>query len=71
MIVYKCDICKKKVDKIETEILYSRSFDYCENCKKKANKMIKAMEYSMDFYGNQYKIRLKEVEERIIRKRNK
>ena len=37
MIIYKCDICKKRVGKIESIVLYKTRLDYCNNCELIAN----------------------------------
>ena len=69
MIIYKCDICKKKVDKLDTVILYSKRLDYCEKCNKKVTKMRKTMKYSIDYYNKEYDEKLKQIEESIISRR--
>ena len=69
MIIYKCDICKKKVDKLDTVILYSKRLDYCEKCNKKVAKMRKTMKYSIDYYNKEYDEKLKQIEESIISRR--
>lgn len=68
MIIYKCDLCKKQVGKIETLILYSRSIDYCDNCKTIATKIKKAMQNSIAFYEKEKDKQLKEAEINILRR---
>ena len=66
MIIYKCDLCKQKTDKIETLILYSKSIDYCDKCEAEANKIKKAMQSSIDFYEKEKDKQLREAENNIL-----
>jgi len=66
MIIYKCDLCKKQVEKIETVILYHKSIDFCENCKVKATKMKRAMQKSRKYYNEKLEEELQEAENNIL-----
>ena len=68
MIIYKCDICKKKVDKIESVILYKTKSDYCENCKTTVNKIRKALSKSIEYYNTESDKHIVEAEKNIIRR---
>lgn len=70
MIIYKCDICKKQVDNIESIVLYKTKLDYCEKCKTKADKIKKAMANSITYYKNEADKQIIEAENNILR-RNK
>lgn len=68
MIIYKCDICKEKVDKIESVILYKTKLDYCENCKTTANKIRKALSKSIEYYNSEADKEIIEAEKNILRR---
>ena len=68
MIIYKCDICKKKVEKIESVILYKTKLDYCENCKTTANKIRKALSKSIEYYNSEADKEIIEAEKNILRR---
>lgn len=68
MIIYKCDICKKKAEKIESVILYKIKLDYCENCKTTANKIRKALSKSIVYYNTESDKHIVEAEKNIIRR---
>ena len=68
MIIYKCDLCKKKVDKVESIILYSKRIDYCKECKEKASRIKRAMQKSIQYYNDELDKQIKEAEENILRR---
>lgn len=68
MIIYKCDICKKKADKVESIVLYKSKLDYCENCKATANKIRKALSKSIEYYNCEVDKQIVEAEKNIIRR---
>jgi hypothetical protein len=68
MIIYKCDICKKQVNNIESIVLYKTKLDYCESCKTKANKIKKAMANSIEYYNSEANKQISEAEQNIIRR---
>ena len=68
MIIYKCDICNKKADNIDSIILYTKRIDYCEKCKAKASKMRKAMENSRKYYIKEARKNIAEAEINILRR---
>lgn len=68
MIIYKCDICKKNADKVESIVLYKAKLDYCEKCKTKANKIKKAMANSITYYKNEADKQITAAENNIIRR---
>lgn len=53
MIIFKCDLCKKKVEKIDSIVLYKSKIDYCKNCEAKANKIKKAVVKSINYHKEQ------------------
>jgi hypothetical protein len=67
MIIYKCDICRKEAEKIESIVLYKTTLDYCEKCKTKANKIRKAMANSIAYYKNEADKQIIEAEKNILR----
>ena len=68
MIIYKCDICKKKVDTVESVVLYKTTLDYCEKCSTTAKKIRKAVSKSMEYYKNEADKQMIEAEKNIIRR---
>jgi hypothetical protein len=66
MIIYKCDICKKQVEQIESIVLYKTKLDYCENCKTKANKIKKAIANSIEYYNKEADKQIIEAEKNIL-----
>ncbi len=68
MIIYKCDLCKKEVSKIDTLILYKHTVDYCEDCIQKAKVIRRAMKHSIDFYKAEANKEIEEAEENILNK---
>lgn len=68
MIIYKCDICKKKVDKIESVVLYKTKLDYCDNCRTTANKIRKALSKSIEYYNSEADKEIIEAEKNILRR---
>lgn len=68
MIIYKCDICKKKVEKIESVVLYKTKLDYCENCSTVANKIRKALSKSIEYYNSEADKEIIEAEKNILRR---
>ena len=68
MIIYKCDICKKKVDKIESVILYKTKLDYCDNCETTVNKIRKALSKSIEYYNSEADKEIIEAEKNILRR---
>lgn len=68
MIIYKCDICKKKVDKVESVVLYKTKLDYCENCKTTVNKIRKALSKSIEYYNSEADKEIIEAEKNILRR---
>ena len=68
MIIYKCDLCKKQADKIESIVLFKTTLDYCEKCKTKANKIRKAMTNSIEYYKGEADKQIIEAEKNILRR---
>ena len=68
MIIYKCDICKKRVDKIESVVLYKTKLDYCENCRTTVNKIRKALSKSIEYYNSEADKEIIEAEKNILRR---
>lgn len=68
MIIYKCDICKKKVDKVESEILFKGKLDYCEGCKTIATKIRRALVKSIEYYNEEANKQILEAQKNIIRR---
>lgn len=68
MIIYKCDICKRDTDKVESIVLFKTTLDYCEKCKTKANKIKKAMTNSITYYKNEADKQITAAENNIIRR---
>ena len=68
MIIYKCDICKKKAEKIESVILYKTKLDYCDNCRTIANKIRKALSKSIEYYNSEADKEIIEAEKNILRR---
>lgn len=68
MIIYKCDLCKKEVSKIDSLILYKNKVDYCSDCIQKAKVIRKAMKHSIDFYKAEANKNIEEAEEHILDK---
>lgn len=68
MIIYKCDLCKKKVSKIDSIILYKTNLDYCEECKVTVNKIKKAVSKSIEYYKREADKQISEAEINILRR---
>ena len=68
MIIYKCDICKKQVDHIDSIVLYKTKLDYCEKCKTKSNKIQKAILHSIRYYNSEADKQITEAEKNILRR---
>lgn len=68
MIIYKCDICRKKVDKIESVVLYKTKIDYCESCRTTANKITKLLSKSIEYYNSEADKEIIEAEKNILRR---
>ena len=68
MIIYKCDICKEKVDKVESVVLYKTKLDYCDNCRTIANKIRKALSKSIEYYNSEADKEIIEAEKNILRR---
>ena len=68
MIIYKCDLCKKKVDKVESIVLYTQKLDYCKECESKAKKIKNIMRRSIKYYNAEADKQIKEAEENILRR---
>lgn len=68
MIIYKCDICKKQVEHIDSIVLYKTKLDYCENCKVKSNKIQKAVLKSIRYYNSEADKQITEAEQNILRR---
>ena len=68
MIIYKCDICKKRVKKAESIVLYKTKLDYCENCSTVANQIRKALSNSIKYYNEEAHKQIVEAEENILKK---
>lgn len=68
MIIYKCDICKKKTDKIESIVLYKTKLDYCNNCETTANKIKKAVSNSIEYYNSEADKQIAAAEINILRR---
>ena len=68
MIIYKCDLCNKEVNKIDSLILYKHTVDYCDDCIQKAGVIRRAMKHSIDFYKAEANKYIEEAEENILDK---
>lgn len=68
MIIYKCDICKKKAETIESVVLYKTKLDYCEKCKTTANKIRKAISKSIEYYKGESDKQIAQAEINILRR---
>lgn len=68
MIIYKCDICKKRVGKIESIVLYKTRLDYCNNCELIANKIKKSISNSIEYYNSEADKQIMEAETNILRR---
>jgi len=68
MIIYKCDLCRKKANKIDSIVLYKTKIDYCENCKTKANEIKRALTKSMKYFNDEFDRQITETEKNIIRR---
>ena len=68
MIIYKCDLCKKETNKIDSLILYKHTVDYCSDCIQKAKVIRRAMKHSIDFYRAEANKNIEESEEKILDK---
>lgn len=68
MIIYKCDICKKRVGKIESIVLYKTRLDYCNNCELIANKIKKSISNSIEYYNSEADKQIVEAEKNILRR---
>lgn len=68
MIIYKCDICKKRVGKIESIVLYKTRLDYCNNCELIANKIKKSISNSIEYYNSEADKQILEAEKNILRR---
>ena len=66
MIIYKCDLCKKEVRRIESLILYKQAIDYCEECRVKAKVIRNSMKNSIDFYKEEANKNIEQAEENIL-----
>lgn len=62
----KCDFCKRKSNKLDTLILYTKSLDYCPYCKEEAEKIKKKLKWTIDYYDRYSTNRIKEVEKRLL-----
>lgn len=69
MIIYKCDICKKRIKdgKFETLVLYTKKIDYCKSCSKEATRIKKAIERSIKFYNNEKTKNIIKAENNILK----
>lgn len=70
MIIFQCDICKRKfvdTNKLESIVLYSKTIDYCENCKKEAERTFDNMKQEIKFRNNEYDLKLKQYEGKLIK----
>ncbi len=68
MIIYKCDLCKKEVSKIESLILYKHTVDYCSNCIQKAKVIRNAMKHSIEYFKAEANKNIEQAEENILDK---
>jgi hypothetical protein len=68
MIIYKCDLCNKEVNKIDSLILYKRTVDYCSDCIQKAKVIRNAMKHSIDFYKEEANKNIEQAEQNILEK---
>lgn len=71
MIIQRCDICKKEVDKLNSVILYKTYFDYCDNCIDKAQRLITEFEKERKFQNILYDSILRKRENEYIKKMKK
>ncbi len=71
MILYKCDICGKEFNNLESIVLYSKRIDYCEDCVKEAYRMSQAMKDSIKYYNEEADRQIREAEKNIIGRADK
>lgn len=68
MTIYKCDICGESVNRLNSIILYKKSFDYCDKCKRKAEEIKDNFKKEVDYENTILDSRLKTKEKSIISK---
>ena len=68
MIIYKCDLCKKEVSKIESLILYKHSVDYCSDCIQKLKVIRNAMKHSIEYFKAEANKNIEQAEKNILEK---
>lgn len=66
MIIFKCDLCKKKVEKIDSIVLYKTKLDYCKECKDKIKDIKRAMKTSIDYFNKEANKKIIQAEKEII-----
>lgn len=68
MKIYKCDVCGKSVNYLNTIILYKKSFDYCNKCKEQAEEIKDNFKKEVEYENIGLDSRLKTRERSIISK---
>lgn len=66
MIIFKCDLCNKKVDRIDSIVLYRTKLDYCKECKDKIIKIKRAIKTSIDYFNKEAHKNIMQAEKQII-----
>lgn len=68
MIIFKCDLCNKQVEGIESIVLYKTRLDYCQDCKTKAKKIKRVVANSIKYYKEQMEKKIEESEKNTLRR---
>lgn len=66
MIIFKCDLCNQKAEKIDSIVLYKTKLDYCKDCKNKVSKIQKALKTSITYFKNEAQKNIAKAEKEII-----
>lgn len=66
MIIQKCDLCNKEVEKVNTMVLYNKSFDYCKDCEEKAEIIRKVFDEKRNHCLEVVKLELELAEKKIF-----
>jgi len=67
MIIFKCDICGKQTNKLDSIVLYKKGIDYCKDCKKEVTKLQKDYKKEIDYENVIFDFRLREKETKMIK----
>lgn len=68
MIIFKCDLCNKQVEEIESIVLYKTRLDYCQECKAKAKRIKRVVANSIKYYKEQTEKKIEESEKNTLRR---